>query len=201
MKNRIKLIIFDLYGVIVLGSYVDTCRWLSEKFKLPYQKVWDIIYAKYFNMAALRKITDRQSFELAIKELGLPVRWDVVYKKHLSFLTLSNQSFHYALSLQRRGYTILLLTKNTPVQFGDIVKKTRISKYFPHIINTYDLQLSKASRETMNYVFKKFKTRPSETIMVDDQKVNLIFPEKMGAHVILYRSFKQMQRKITKLLK
>ncbi|MBU0597480.1 hypothetical protein KKF61_00610, partial [Patescibacteria group bacterium] len=77
-KNKIKLIILDLYGVIVLGSYKETCIYMSKKYKLSFQLLWDTFYVKYFNQAALGKITDQQSFQYAIRELNIPIKWDVL---------------------------------------------------------------------------------------------------------------------------
>ena len=58
MKNhKIKLIIVDYYGVLTLGSYKDTCRWLAKKYKMNFDDVYRIIYHKYFTPATLGKLT------------------------------------------------------------------------------------------------------------------------------------------------
>ena len=170
----IKLIIIDFYGVMTTGSYRDTCRWIAKKYKLNYEHVYDVIYHKYFNMAALGKITEPQSFAFAARELGLKETWQQLRKLHLSFQKLNKPVFNLCRDLQKQGFKILLLSKNTPGQFRWAMKKFQIRKHFKNVINTFDLKLPKASAKTIRYVLKKFKVRAQEVIMIDDQDFNLV---------------------------
>lgn len=200
-KNKIKLIIIDFYGVMTKGSYKETCKWLAEKYKLDYDYLYNIIYHKYFALAAVGKITEKQSFALPIKELNLKETWQELRKKHLSFQVLNKSVFSLCLKLQEEGYTILLLSKNTPEQFNYVLKKFRIRKYFKNIINTFDLGLPKSSVKTIKYVLKKYRVKPAEVIMTDDQDFNLVEPKRLGVKVILYKNFKDMKKELAKSLK
>ena len=198
--SKIKLIIVDFYGVLTLGSYRETCQWKAKKFGLDYDKVYKIFYFKYFNKAALGKITERQSFELPLKELGLNEDWQKLRRKHLSFQKLNKPVFRFFLSLQNRGFRILLLSKNTPRQFKETVKRLRIRRYFKTIINTFDLRLPKASPKMIKYVLAKFKIQPGEAVFVDDQDFNLAAPRRLGVHTILYKNFRDLKRRVERLL-
>lgn len=199
-ENKIKLIIIDFYGVMTKGSYRDTCRWLAKKYKLDFDYLYDIIYHKYFSRATLGKISESQSFALPIKELGLKETWQELRRKHLSFQALNESVFNLCLKLQKQGYMILLLSKNTPNQFALNLKQMKIRKYFKNIINTFDLSLPKSSVKTIKYVLKKYKVKPAEVIMTDDQDFNLVEPEKIGVKVILYRNFKIFKKRLNEYL-
>ncbi|MDD4271657.1 MAG: HAD hydrolase-like protein [Patescibacteria group bacterium] len=201
IKSKIKLIIVDYYGVLTLGSYKDTCRWLAKKYKMDFSHLYDIVYHKYFSPAALGKITERQSFELPVKELGLKESWRDLRKKHLSFQKKNTPVFNYILKLQEAGFIILLLSKNTPGQFNETLKKMETRKYFKNIINSFDLKLPKASDKTIKYVLKKFKVRAEEAIMIDDQDFNLVEANKLGVKTIYYKNFKQFKRELDSYLK
>lgn len=200
MKNHIKLIIIDFYGVMMQGSYKDTCQWIAKKYQLNYDHVYDVVYHKYFSAAVLGKITEQESFEEAIKELGLTESWQELLKKHLSFQVLNEDVFNLAREFQEQGITTLILSKNTPGQFNYALDKYKIRQHFPHIINTFDLKLPKASPETVAYVLKKFNVKPAETIMIDDQDFNLTEPEKIGVTTLLYSSFPDLQSKLQQLI-
>lgn len=199
-KQKIKLLIVDFYGVMTKGSYKETCQWLAKKYGLDYDCVYDIVYHKYFTDAALGKITEAESFKLAVKELGLRETWRELRKKHLSFQKLRQPVFDLCRDLQKQGYIILLLSKNTSWQFDYTLRKMKIRRYFKNIINTLDLKLPKSSPKTIRYVLKKFKVKPQEAVMIDDQDFNLPAAKKMGVHVILYKDFRQMKRELRKLL-
>ncbi len=192
----IKLIIFDYYGVTTKGSYQDTCRWLSKKYHLSYELVYQVIYHKYFSRAALGKITERESLLRPIREFGLRETPESIMLKHISFQVENKPVVRLMLQLQKDGYKILILSKNTPPQFKAALKKLKTRAYFKNIINTFDLKLPKASIKTIRYILNKFKVKPEQTIMIDDQDFNLSAAKKIGVKVILYKNLKYFKHKI-----
>jgi len=199
-KNKIKLIIIDFYGVMTKGSYKETCQWLSRKYGGRYEDIYKVVYHKYFNMASLGKIKESRFLQAAMDELGYPLSGKEILKKHLSFQILNRRVFNLCRKLQVKGYKILLLSKNTPLQFKAVLKKMRMRKYFKNIINTFDLNLPKDSPKIIRYVLKKFKVRPEETIMIDDQSFNLTAAKKIGVKTILYKNFNQFKKKLERYL-
>lgn len=200
IKHKIKLIIFDFYGVIIKGSYKDTVKWLAKKYKRNWEDIYKILYHKYFNQAAEGKINERQFLLRALKELNLPEKWQAVRAKHISGLILNKPMFDFARKLQKQGLKVLFLSKNTPVQLKMILKKYQIRRFVKNVINTYDLGLPKASPKTMRYVLKKFKVKPEEVVMIDDQDFNLVEPAKMGVKTILYKNNEQAIKEFKKFL-
>lgn len=200
MSSKIRLIVVDFYGVMTRGSYKDTCQWLARKYKLPFDYLYQIIYHKYFSAAAVGKYSERQSFELPAKKLGLKETWQELRAKHLSFQKLRKPVFRLCLDLQKQGYKVLLLSKNTVGQFNYAMRKMSIRKYFKNIINTYYLGLPKGSRKTIKYILKKFKTKPHEVVMIDDQEFNLVVAKAIGVKTILYKNFKQFRKELHRIL-
>jgi len=201
MKRHIKLIIVDYYGTMIRGSYRETCQWLAKKYHLPFNKVYDVVYHKYFSNAALGKMSERESFQGPIDELGLNETWRGFRTKHLSFQKLNRSVFDLMRKLQSEGYTVLILSKNTPPQFKEALGKMGTRKYFKNIVNTYDLKLPKASKKTMLWACKKFKVKPQEIVYIDDQDFNLPEAKKLGVNTIYYRNFKDFKTQLDKLLK
>lgn len=199
--KKIKLIIIDIYGVLIAGNYMNICRWLGKKYGLDPDYVYSIVYHKYFNQAALGKISERQSFELALRELNLTENWRKIRQRHLNYLIINQAVFRLVLNWQKRGYKILLLSKNVPGQFRYIVKKYHLRKYFKNIINTYDLGQPKASKKTIQYVLKKFKVKPKEVIYIDDQDFNLPAAKKLGVKTFLYKNLYQFRKDLNNFVK
>lgn len=199
-KIMIKLIILDMYGVVTRGSYKETCQWLGKKYQRDWKELYAIIYHKYFNQAALGKLSEREFFTKALRELNIPLSWQEISAKHLSFQLPNKGVAALALRLQKREIKILVLSKNIPPHFNDLRRKYHLDKLFPQMINTYDLKLPKSSPKTICYILKKFKVRPEEVIMIDDQDFNLVEPEKIGVKTILYRNTKQLKKEIRKYL-
>lgn len=110
-NHKIKLIIVDFYGVMTLGSYKETCIWLSNKYDIDYDYLYKIFYHKYFCKAANKEISEIKSFELPAKELGIGETGEELRKKHLSFQKLNKPVFNLCRKLQKDGYKLLLLSK------------------------------------------------------------------------------------------
>ncbi|MFH1030163.1 MAG: HAD-IA family hydrolase [bacterium] len=212
MSNSIKLIIFDAYGVTLTGGYPDTCKFFAKKFKRDWQDVYKIIYKKYFNMAAERKITQKEAWELAVKELDFPIPWQEVRKKHYELMGVNKEIIKFAKNINKAmsqpprpaallgegtaAIKTLLLSKNTRSQFSDIGKRLGFKDSFEFVINTWEIGLPKASEQTIRYIMKKFKVNADEIIYIDDQEENLIAAKKLGVRTIFYKNFAHFKREI-----
>lgn len=198
-KPKIKLIIFDAYGVCVMGGYPQTSKALAKKFGGKWQDYFEVFYTKYFNQAALKKISQRQAWEKAIKEMGLPVTVDEVKKLHYSFIRPNKEVLEVAAQLKSH-HQILLLSKNTRSQFKDLHQQhPEIQEVFgKDMINTWEYDLPKASRETVYFVCKRYKVRPEEIVYTDDQIENLVEPKALGVHTIFFKNFKQFKRELAR---
>lgn len=200
IDKKTKLVIFDAYGVTLTGGFPPTMKWLGKRFKKDWKKLFDVFYKKYFNMAAERKITQREAWERPIKELQLPIKWKDLRDKHYSFMDINKKVINLVKKLNKETNT-LLLSKNTRTQFYDVNKILNFKSYFKHAINTWELNLPKASKETCRYIFRRFNVKPEEVIYIDDQKNNLTDAKKLGVHTIFYKNFTQFKKDFHKVYK
>lgn len=200
MRNKIKLIIFDVYGPILNGGYPQTSQVLAKKYNRNWKEIYEVLYKKYFNQAAERKITQKEAWIFAVKELKLPISWKELRKIHYDLMSINNGVVNFVL-LKIRKYpdiATLLLSKNTRSQLSDAKKKLNMHKSFNYVINTWELGLPKASRETMVYILGKFKLSANEVLYVDDQKENLIEAKKLGIKTILYQDLESFKKEFVK---
>lgn len=200
-ENKIKLIIFDCYGAVLSRGYPDTVKLLSKKYGISEKKLFEILYTKYFNQAAVKKITQHEAWQKAINELGLPLTPKKLQTLHIGLLKLNKKVLSLAIDL-RKDYKTLLLSKNTRSQFNATRKKfPNVWKSFDAVINTWELGLPKASEKTIREICRRFKVKPAEILIIDDQKRNLIAAKKMGAKTIFYQNFGQFKKELNRYLK
>ena len=160
-----------------------------------WREVYSILYTKYFNQAALKKITQQKAWELAIKELGLPLSVQAIKDIHYRLMGVNKKVLRVAERLKKK-YDILILSKNTRGQFKDISKRfPSLRKVFgKNIINTWEYDLPKASKEAMQMVLDRFNVKPVETVFIDDQEQILQAGKEMGVHTVLYKNFEQFKK-------
>ena len=204
MKNtKIKLIIFDFNGVVMLGDHYESCEWLRKHYapQLSFKEVYRVVYTKYFNQAAVSKINLRQSWALPLKELGIDLDWRVIYRYHCSIHRMNKPVWRLIAKLRRQGYPVLILSKNLRAYVNYCEKKFHFKRLVDAFINTQDLNLPKMSPQTMQYVCRRFKVRPEEIIYIDDKKDNLDPATKAGSKTILWKNFPDCKKKIYVYLK
>ncbi|MBI2989639.1 MAG: hypothetical protein HYY51_00415 [Candidatus Magasanikbacteria bacterium] len=186
----IKLIIFDAHGVIFKGGYVATARALSRRLSIPYERVYEVMYTKYVNRAALREITQTEAWTRTIQDLSLPLTIKELRNLHYSLLSVNKPILHCAKRLKNK-YRIIILTKNMRSQWADTrVLFPEVWKVFgsKNMINTWEYRLPKAKSETMYFLCQRFRVKPEEMLYIDDQEANLKEPKRMGARTILYKN-------------
>ena len=200
MKPEIKLIILDGYGIILSRGYPDTVDYLSKKYNLNKKRLHDVLYKKYFNLAAERRITQKDAWKKAVTELKLPMTWQEVRELHMGLFKV-NQPVMKLIARLRKDYRVIMLSKNTRSQFADTKKLfPEAWKNVDAVINTWELGLPKASKRTILEICRRFRVKPSEVVYADDQRDNLIEPKKLGVKTVYYKSFKQFKEDIIRNL-
>lgn len=199
-RGKIKLIVFDFNGMLTKLSYRHLARYIAKKYHLSFDQVYDVLYHKYFNQAALKQIGELEFYDKTRQELHLEESARKLQQIHLAKNKLNKSVFDYGLSLMKRGYTVVLLSKNIPHQFKVEVRSLNVHKYYPYIVNTSELGLPKASRQTMRYLLKKYHAKPKQTVIIDDQNFNLPPAKQMGIHTIHYKNFQDFKKKLEKII-
>jgi len=199
--SKIKLIVFDAYGVNLNGGYGDICAYFAKKFHRDPKELYDILYTKYFNLAAEKKISQQAAWELSIKELRLPITARFLKQKHYSLMRLNKKVLSLAKELKKYHH-ILLLSKNTRGQLADINRHFPELKlvYGKNIVNTWEYDLPKASPATVRMVLKRYNAKPEQTVFIDDQEQNLTAARALGVHTILYKTFTQFKKELNSFL-
>jgi len=106
----------------------------------------------------------------------------------------------YVQQLRGRGYRCASFSKNFDPWIRYQERRLHFPKYFDDILNTQKYNLQKATKKTMRFVCKRYSVKPHEIVYIDDQEQNLIEPRTLGVNTILYTSFKDTRKKITKLV-
>ncbi|MBU0707099.1 HAD hydrolase-like protein [Patescibacteria group bacterium] len=196
----IKLVIFDCYGIVLNEGYPRTSQALASKYGGRWQDYQNIMYGKYFNMAATRKISQKEAWIKAVADCKLTLNWQELRDLHYSLMKLDPKAAQLNSWLNEKGITTLLLSKNTRSQFVDVSKIFGLRKIFKNIINTWELGLPKASTKTMNLILKRFNVKPSEVIYGDDQRDNLVDANKLGMKTIFAQSLAEFKKGLKKYL-
>src|SRR3990167_4573337 len=104
MKKNTKLINMDLYGIISLGSYWDVTNWLAKKFRIDPEKIYAVLYHKYFSRAAMGEITERELFKGALSELHIDMQLTQCSLEKFPFCDFTHSRTAEVFVIQNRIY-------------------------------------------------------------------------------------------------
>ncbi len=200
MNKKVKLVILDCYGIVMNEGYPNTSRALVEKFGGKFEEYQEIMYRKFFNLAALRKISQKEAWQRTVDYFKLPITWQELRDLHYGLIKLNPRAVKLNKELIQKGYKALLLTKNTRSQFVDVNRKYKLGEIFKHMINTWELDLPKASRKTLRLIIKRFKVKANEIVYADDQMANLVDAQEMGMKIIFVKNYQQFEKDLRKYL-
>ena len=189
-ENRfnIKTIVFDLGGVIFTkGSFLAV-----EKIKEIYDIENDSLLQEIFSdepntegSLIRRGLITIDDFE---ERLFLKLNIQNKDKFHTRYIWFGSYCLHYDMEeiLKKLGksYRLLIFSGNIRERVEYLDKKCRILQYFDDAVFSYDYNLNKDSIEFYKELVKHLECKPSEAILVDDEKKNVKLARSIGINGI-----------------
>ena len=204
--TKIKVLIFDIGGVLQLGRYshhpVDGHRLLgihrtiAIKLNLSLDQYFDAIdtiYAKSIE----GKVSEKETLKIMAENLKttpskLKTLFIKTYKQHFKFNKLL---FRQALKFKKHGYKISILSDQWYLSKRALVSKSFIKKFNPSIISC-DVGMRKPNSKIYKLALKKIKTPAKNCIFIDNQEWNIKPAKKLGMKAILFKNNKQLFKEL-----
>lgn len=196
----IKVIIFDLGGVVLEHSYEDTTRLLAKGFNVKHEEVNDLFnrlkadwsvgkidikfVANYFSSLSKKPSTNTKIIKSWIEEHRLRAKLNKKVLKLIDSL--------------RKKYKVVLLTNTIDLHF-EAVLKTGLLKHFDQSFASYKLGLRKPDKKIYNHVLNIMKVKPTEAIFIDDNKDYTQAAQTLGISSITFTNYENLKTNLEKL--
>ncbi len=203
-----KSIVFDIGGILEVGEPLTKRKdcyntkgvheYIASKLKISFDKYFDsidIVYAK--------SITGQISKELLLKVIAQNLKKPqkeiekLFFKAYRKIFKTNKQLYKFTFKLRKKGYKIGILSNQWHLSKQVHAPKKRMKK-FNSVVITCDMGLRKPDPKIYKLILKKLKTKPSESIFIDNQIWNIEPAKKLGIHTILYKNNKQMFKQLSK---
>jgi len=192
----IKVIIFDVGGVYLKGSFIDFIN-KSRKLLGIDKKFYtdkEIIFDKDFNRGKISaEICFQNYFSVPISDSQMKQIikiWTTTWKPTLSMKNL--------IIKLKKNYRLAILSNSDPLNSPNYYKKG-LYQYFDPIILSHELGILKPDKKIYEITIKKLKVKSNECIFIDDQEDNLKPAKDMGMTTILFKSPLQLKQDLKKL--
>jgi len=196
---RIKGIVFDVGGVLIMENYFIIHKKLAKKFNLD-EKDFSLVRNKYFMKSTTINGENFWYEEMISKEFGLDSKklneyWINLRRKYFDF----NKSVQNFLKNLKGEEFILASLTNTNYSQEVVRNEIGIYDFFDVNLKSTDLGIHKPNKKIYEILVKKLNLSPEEIIFIDDLNYNLEVPKEMGINTILFKNLKQLKNDLIKL--
>ena len=185
MNNKIKLVIFDLDGVLVDAKNIHFDA-LNKALGEEYAIEWNEHLSLYDGLKTNQKL------EMLTQRKGLPVKkhkevWDNKQKYTLEALTKLKSSVQLQVcmsTLVNQGYKIAVCSNSIRKTVLTVLSKLEIIEYMDLIISNEDVKNSKPHPEMYWKAISMMSCLQEETLIVEDSPYGLLAASRAKAHIL-----------------
>lgn len=194
-KKRIKLLIFDLGGVLVHGGYLEFINHYCMACFTPAGQKKILALERQVNLGNL---TERQFYRALQTVFGIHLTPQRMHYLIVNRVRKDKSLLKFIKKLGRRQ--VAIFTNSIGHMALEVLRLKRIParKLFKKVFISTKLHLVKPDAEAYQYILKKMKVRPAEAVMVDDRPLNIKGARKVGMEGIVYKNSTQFRRAIKK---
>ena len=181
----IKAILFDFDGVLTIDKTGSTSitKYIAEQTGLPLSSVKDAYYK--FNKALLYgKLTHPEMWQEFCELLQTAIDYQVLTDSFIH--TALDEKMVNLLKTLKSRYRIGLITDNKRDRIDAIIQHHGWKNLFDVVAVSADLHTGKEQPEIFRYVFEQLSLSPEECVFIDNTAKNLVVPEALGMHTVLF---------------
>ena len=189
-EHDIKTIVFDLGGVYFTSGSTLAIEKIKEIYNIEDETLLREIFTDKPTTEGylLRKglITIDEFEEQLFKKLGINRK----ERKHTRYIWFGSYCVHFGieelLQLLKKNYRLVIFSGNVRERVEYLDKKCNFLRYFDDTVFSFDYQKNKNEIEFYKELIKHLKCEPSEALLIDDEKKNILIARSMGMNGIHY---------------
>jgi HAD superfamily hydrolase (TIGR01509 family) len=196
MADKIKLVIFDLDGVLVEAKNIHFDA-LNEALGNEYSISWNEHLSTYDGLKTTQKL------DMLSERKGLPKeQHDLVWKskqnitlQKLKQLQPDNKLQEVMKFLSEKGYKIAVCSNSIRKTVLTVLSKLGIMEYMDLVISNEDVKNSKPHPEMYWRGISMMSVLPEETLIVEDSPYGLLAASRSKSHILRVKNPKEVNIK------
>jgi putative hydrolase of the HAD superfamily len=192
----IKLIIFDIGGVIIDFTEDQYIMYLSKKYGIGYKKL-NAVMAPLIRKLEMGRLTMSQFVRIMHKKTGLSeekLEWRSSYAR---MAKLNKRVFNLIEDLSK-SYDVALLSNISSSRYHEALEKFLDNLHVVDIYVSFSTGFWKPDPRAYRNVLKKQRVKPNEALYIDNLIENVKGARKTGIDSILFRNYAQLEKELRK---
>ena len=196
MGDKIKLVIFDLDGVLVEAKNIHY-EALNEALGNEYAISWNEHLSIYDGLKTTQKLdmlTDRKGLSVDEHQTIWERKQHITLQK-LKQLDVDNILIELMDWLASHGYKIAVCSNSIRKTVLTVLSKLGIMEFMDYIISNEDVDNSKPHPEMYWTAISKMKSLPEQTLIVEDSPYGLLAAARSKSHILRVKNTKETNLK------
>lgn len=194
-KQKIKIVIFDLGGVLVHGGYLEFLRHYCLECLTPLGTKKILALERRVNLGEITEIEFYREIE---KVFGVHLTPKQMHKIIVSKMRLDKGLMKELPELGKKR--VALFTNSIGEMAIEVLHMYHIPihKIFRRVFISSNLHRAKPDASAYHFILKKLGVKPREALMVDDRPLNIAGASRIGMAGIIYKNSRQFRKAIKK---
>ncbi len=193
---EIKLIIFDLGGILIENYDIPFFEALSKATKKSMQEIEEKI-KPLMHKSERGEISEYEFVNQFLKEMSCKEDAKRILEIRRK-ATKEATRVRDLITKLKKHYKVAFATNNAEEEFTANNKIMHFDKLFDWGIASYQAHARKTETKMFELILHHFKIKPEETIFVDDSVANLKAAQEIGIKTIHFSSLEQVKRELGK---
>jgi len=195
----IKLILFDLGGVVFTNGTKKFIRIISDRYRKTVEEVSGVIDGEIGTLYREAKIDRDEFWRRVIDRLGLTQTADELELEWISGYELIRGTKEIIDKL-KSNYQVWYLSDNVKERVDGLEKAFGFLNWFDGGLFSHEVGARKPSPEIYKMVLEKTGVEAGEIIFIDDKESSLIPAEELGMHTLLFESPEKLTSDLSRVL-
>ena len=203
LKTKIKYVIFDFGGVLVVEGLRSARRLYKEKTSIDIEKIWYTEIRPVWKALEKGEIAEGDFWKALNQLVKLrDPKFDVNEFKKIVF---ENQKYNPEVvsliqELKAKGYVTALLTNNVKEWIEEWDRKDPLNQYFDVIVSSHEIKEIKPEPRIYQITLERLGAKPEECVFIDDKEKNIDTAMKLGMKGVVFKTSEQGIKEINEIL-
>lgn len=194
----IKLVLFDLGGVLFTDGTSKFIKSISSRYNIPPEKVSDIVNGELGSKYREAQITRDEFWNQLVSKLSLTENIIDLENEWISYYELFEKTKEIIIKLKEK-YRVYYLSNNVKERAERLNEKFDYLKLFDGGVYSHEVKAIKPDPKIYEFTLNKAGFLANETVFIDDKESSLEPARKMGITAILFKSSEKLEADLKKL--
>lgn len=194
----IKLILFDLGGVLFTDGTSKFIKSISTRYDIPLEKVSDIVNGELGLKYREAQITRDEFWNQLVSKLSLNENIIDLENEWISYYELFEKTKEIIIKLKEK-YKVYYLSNNVKERAERLNEKFDYLKLFDGGVYSHEVKAIKPDPRIYEFALNKAGFSANETVFIDDKESSLEPARKMGIETILFENSDKLEADLIKL--